>query len=149
MHSVEHYSDHEHGHHLPAYSHGCSSSVASMHSIDEHHHADHSDHEHGHLHADYKQNESMLHQLSAFGYDAEDITDAMEHVANPSDINQLVEYISAKDMKKMSDSVKSTKSTRTSFSVKPLSEWKSNKMTQGSDDHQPLLAESKNEFVFV
>ena len=48
-----------------------------------------------------KQKESMLHQLANFGYNEDEIRFAMAHVSNPNDINQIVEYMTAKDMKQL------------------------------------------------
>merc|ERR1712130_824316 len=107
-------------------------SIASVHSID--HHTDHSDHDlnnhdqiiaiHANYDSDYQQHESMLHQLSAFGYNPKEIQDAMEHVSNPSDINEIVEYMSAKDMHKLSHPDLSDFGSVKSFKVKPLNQWK-------------------------
>merc|ERR1719410_213212 len=119
--------------------HSGSHSLASTYSIDHH-----SEHEHDHINhfdPEYKQNESMLHQLANFGYDAEDIQDAMEHVSNPSDINQIVDFMSARDLEKISQS--NASSARSSFHVKPVNEWKSNKMTPG----RPKLLQSVSLFV--
>ena len=119
-------------HHIMAYSPSVAYDYNSLH--------------HGHYDPDYKKHESMLHQLSAFGYDADDIQDAIEHVANPSDINQIVDYMLAKDMKKMSESAKSSNAN----------EWKSSisKTTNKSEirEHRPSLAQSatsSNEGLFA
>merc|ERR1719362_1704698 len=47
------------------------------------------------------QNNEMMHQLYTFGYNDNDIKEAMLYVSNPNDINEIIQYITTNDMKMM------------------------------------------------